>query len=325
MLERMKMMKPVGVILDQCLNLQAGEQFLVLADTDNLRIGQMFALAGQERGAETIFLTYSPRTRHGEELPGIIADAMRAADAIVAPTAFSVNHTSARKRASDAGARLIFFPGCREEMFLDGCLDIDFTKQAEIITDLSEILEKGEHVHIATDDGRTDLKIDIQGRHAVPQNGICHEPGTISPPPCIETAVSPVEFTTEGVICIDGAIVPGGEVLEPFDIRFEKGRIVEIDASGKDGLLLKNLLSSYDDENIYAHVELGFGLNPRARIGRGVELEDEGEFGTIHLGIGNGITFGSSIRASGHIDLVVRHPIVAVDGKVVLQDRKLSL
>jgi hypothetical protein len=40
----------------------------------------------------------------------------------------------------------------------------------------------------------------------------------------------------------------------------------------------------------------------------GVELEDEGEFGTLHLGIGNGITFGSTIRAVGHVDLVVRHP-----------------
>ncbi len=325
MLEKMEMMKPVGVILDQCLNLQAGEQFLVLADTENLRIGQMFALAGQERGAETIFLTYKPRTRHGEELPGIIAEAMKAADAIVAPTAFSVNHTSARKAASDAGARLIFFPGCKEEMFLDGCLDIDFEAQAKIIASLSEILENGKDVHIASNDGRTDLKIDIRGRHAVPQNGICHAPGTISPPPCIETAVSPIEFTTEGVICIDGAIVPGGEVLHPFDIRFENGRIVEIDSSGPDGKLLRDLLESYEDEDIYAHVELGFGLNPRARIGRGVELEDEGEFGTIHLGIGNGITFGSSIRASGHIDLVVRHPIVTVDGKEILKDRQLNI
>ena len=53
----------------------------------------------------------------------------------------------------------------------------------------------------------------------------------------------------------------------------------------------------------------------------GVELEDEGEFGTLHLGIGNGITFGSKIRAVGHIDLVVRYPIVEVDGIVVLKDR----
>jgi leucyl aminopeptidase (aminopeptidase T) len=68
---------------------------------------------------------------------------------------------------------------------------------------------------------------------------------------------------------------------------------------------------------------MGIGLNPKAKIGRGIELEDEGEFGTTHLGIGNGITFGSSIRASGHLDLVIRHPIIEVDGKVILKDREV--
>jgi leucyl aminopeptidase (aminopeptidase T) len=74
---------------------------------------------------------------------------------------------------------------------------------------------------------------------------------------------------------------------------------------------------------MYCHVELGIGLNPNARIGRGIELEDEGEFGTLHLGIGNGITFGSSIRAVGHIDLVIRHPIVQVDDTIALKNREV--
>jgi hypothetical protein len=38
---------------------------------------------------------------------------------------------------------------------------------------------------------------------------------------------------------------------------------------------------------------------------------------------GNGIMFGSTMRAVGHVDLVVRHPIVEVDGKVVLKDRQV--
>lgn len=323
MIEKMAMMRPVGNILDKCLALKKGEQLLVLADTDNIDVGKLFALAGEERGAETMLLIYKPRTRHGEELPTVIAEAMKAADAIVAPTTFSVNHTNARKAASTAGARLIFFPGCKEQMFLDGSLDIDFVEQAKVIMRLSKVLDEGQRVRVRSNDGRTDLTLDIRGRKSVPQTGICHTPGTISPPPCIETAVSPVEWSTQGVAVIDGAIVPGAEVVEPVELRFEAGRIVSIDAAGKDGRYLDNLLRSYNDENIYAHVELGFGLNPNARIGRGIELEDEGEFGTVHLGIGNGITFGSSIRASGHIDLVIRHPIVEVDGVVVLKDRQV--
>jgi len=51
----------------------------------------------------------------------------------------------------------------------------------------------------------------------------------------------------------------------------------------------------------------------------------EREFGTLHLGIGKGITFGSTIRAVGPIDLVVRHPIVEVDGKGVLKERYVPI
>jgi leucyl aminopeptidase (aminopeptidase T) len=323
MIEKIAMMRSVGNILDSCLAIKPREQLLVLTDADNLAVGKLFALAGEERGAETILLVMKPRTRHGEELPPVIAQAMRHADAIVAPTTFSVNHTSARKAASDAGARLIFFPGCQEKMFLDGSLDIDFVEQAKVIMRLSGAFDAGERVRVTSNDGRTDFTLDIKGRKSVPQTGICHKPGTISPPPCIETAVSPIEHSTEGVAVIDGAVVPGGEVLDPFQITIKKGRIVDIDASGKDGRKLKELLASYNDENMYCHVELGVGLNPKARIGRGVELEDEGEFGTLHLGIGNGITFGSTIRAVGHVDLVVRHPIVDVDGKTVLKNREV--
>lgn len=325
MIEKIAMMRSIGNILDQCLALKKGEQLLVITDSNKLEIGKLFALAGEERGAEAIFLAIKPRTRHGDELPSVVADAMRAADAIVAPTTFSVNHTTARKRASEAGARLIFFPGCEEAMFTDGSLDIDFVEQSKVIMRVSKVLDEGRRMRVTSSDGRTDFSFDIEGRSSVPQTGICHDPGTISPPPCIETAVSPLEWTTEGVAVIDGAIVPGGEVIDPVRIELAEGRITKVDESGKDGRYLSELLSSYDDENIYCHVELGIGLNPKAKIGRGIELEDEGEFGTAHLGIGNGITFGSSIRASGHIDLVIRHPIIEVDGNVILKDREVKV
>ena len=185
---------------------------------------------------------------------------------------------------------------------------------------LSKCFDQANAIRVTSDDGATDFTINVHGRKSVPQTGLCHLPGTISPPPCIETAISPIEGSTDGVAMIDGAIVPGGEVLNPFRIELREGRIASIDNSQKDGRTLQALLESYNDQNMYCHVELGVGLNPKAKMGRGIELEDEGEFGTLHLGIGNGITFGSSIRAVGHVDLVIRHPIVEVDGTTVLKN-----
>lgn len=322
-MRRMFMMRSVRNLLEQCLNVKPNENLLVLTDTNKIEIAEMFALVGQEMGAEVVLTVMTPRTRHGEEPPRIVAEAMKAADAIVAPTTFSVNHSSARKAASDAGARLIFMPDACDEVFLDGSLEVDYFEQKKKIDKLAKILAEGKHIRIRSPLG-TDISMDVTGRHAVPQTGICHEPGTISPPPCIEVAVAPLEETTAGVMYIDGAVVPGGPCVEPVKVVFEKGRIVSIEG-GQDAERLKTTLESYNHPNVYCAVEMGMGMNPKAKIGQGGPLEDEAEFGTMHIGIGNGITFGSSIRAPGHCDLVMRDAVIEVDGKLIMKNRELLI
>ncbi|MEK4535980.1 hypothetical protein NST21_11680 [Peribacillus sp. FSL K6-1552] len=322
-IRKMFMMKSVQTILKTCLNIKPGENLLILTDTNTIEIGEMFSIVGKGLDAEVVMTIMSPTTRHGEEPPRIIAEAMKAADAIVAPTTFSINHSNARKAASDAGARLIFMPDANEEVFLDGSLDIDFFAQKKKIDKLSAILDAGNFLSISSELG-TRLTMKISGRQAVPQTGICHDPGSISPPPCIESAVAPVEGTTEGIMYVDGAVVPGRACHEPIKIMFKEGKIVLIEG-GEDAKMLEQTLKSYNHPNIYCAVEMGIGMNPKAKIGRGGQLEDEAEFGTMHIGIGNGITFGSSIRAPGHCDLVMRNPVIEVDGKILMKDGEIFL
>jgi leucyl aminopeptidase (aminopeptidase T) len=322
-LDRQFMMRPARRILEQCLNVQPGEELLVLTDTTTGAIGEIFALVGHEMGAEVTMLSMAPRGRHGEEPPAIVAAAMAASAAIVAPTSFSVNHTEARSRASAAGARLIFMPDAVDEIFRNGSLDIDFEAQSRVIGRVADVLERGSHVTVRSPLG-TRLDMEIGGRRPVPQTGICHAPGTISPPPCIEVAVAPLEETTHGVMYVDAAVVPGGPCREPIKLTFEAGRIEAIEG-GEDADRLRATLASYDDPNIYCAVEMGMGMNPNARVGASSSLEDEAELGTMHIGIGNGITFGSSIRAKGHCDLVMRDAIVEVDGQAVLEDRRVMV
>jgi leucyl aminopeptidase (aminopeptidase T) len=214
-------------------------------------------------------------------------------------------------------------PDVCDAIFLDGSLEIDFLAQKKVIDRIAAVLEHGSTVRVRSPRG-TDIRMSIANKHAVPQSGICHEPGTISPPPCIEVAIAPDEGTTEGVMFIDGATVPGGPVSEPIKVVFSRGRISSIEG-GKDADRLKAMLAGYADPNIYCPVEMGMGMNPNARIGQGGPLEDEAEIGTMHIGIGNGITFGSSIRAVGHCDLVMRDAVVEVDGVAVLSDRQIRL
>lgn len=321
--ERDFMTKPVRTILEQCLAVRPGEELLVLGDTGTAEITADFARIGRELGAEVTELTMTPRTRHGEEPPAIVAAAMAASAAIVAPTTFSVNHSNARTAASAAGARLIFMPDACDEVFRNGSLDIDFLERKEVIDRVAKVLEAGRRATVASALG-TRLQLEIEGRRPVAQTGICHEPGSISPPPCIEVAVAPVEGTTEGIMYVDAAVVPGGPCKEPIVLRFEAGRIVSIEG-GEDADRLRATLAGYDDPNIYCAVEMGMGMNPNAHVGSSSSLEDEAELGTLHIGIGNGITFGSSIRASGHCDLVMRDAIVEIDGRTILADRQVHV
>jgi len=47
--------------------------------------------------------------------------------------------------------------------------------------------------------------------------------GAFTVTPCLESTVGPVEWTAEGTLVVDGVVVPGGMVKQPFEIVFEKG------------------------------------------------------------------------------------------------------
>lgn len=323
-MRRLAWVKSAKTLLDDCLNVKPGEELLIVTDTNQLPIAELLAMLGQERGAETMVLTMTPRTRHGEELPRVVAAAMKAADACLAPTTFSVNHTKARAEASAAGMRLVFMPGVSEAVFTSGSLEVDYKANAVTIEKMAAAMTEASMAHVTSAEG-TDLWVEIAGRESVAQTGIVDAPGKISPPPSIECAIAPLEGKTHGVWVIDGPIVPpGGMVAEPVSVHFEAGRITRIDG-GPSAERLRDLLESYNDPNMYCPVELGVGLNPKVRCGQGIQIEDEAEFGTMHIGLGSGITFGSSIRAVGHVDVVAMHPVLDLDGRVVLKDRQVLL
>lgn len=321
-MRRLPWVKSAKTLLDSCLNVKPGEELLIVSDTNQLAIAELCAILGQERGAETMVLIMSPRTRHGEELPKVVAAAMKAADACLAPTTFSVNHTRARTEASAAGMRLVYMPGVTEDVFTSGGLELDYKGNAKVIERMANLLTAAKTAHVTSPEG-TDLWVDIAGRTSVAQTGIVDAPGKISAPPSVECAIAPIEETTHGVCVIDGPIVPpGGMVTEPVWVHFEKGRISKIEG-GSSAKQLKDLLESFNDPNMYCPVELGIGLNPKVKCGRGIPLEDEAEFGTMHIGLGSGITFGSTIKAVSHMDVVMMNPVLELDGQVVLRNRQI--
>ena len=82
-------------------------------------------------------------------------------------------------------------------------------------------------------------------------------------------------------------------------------------------------MASFRDERVYVVAEIGFGLNPAGRLS-GRMLEDEGVLGTMHIGIGNNLSYGGTNNTPVHIDLILKEPTCIVDGTYIYKDGTLQ-
>ena len=68
--------------------------------------------------------------------------------------------------------------------------------------------------------------------------------------------------------------------------------------------------------------ELGIGTNDKARL-TGVILEDEKALGTVHVAFGSNATFGGTVEAGVHLDVVMLAPTLYLDDELVMKNGKL--
>ncbi|KON30855.1 leucyl aminopeptidase, partial [miscellaneous Crenarchaeota group-15 archaeon DG-45] len=88
-MEWARMMRGAKTILDDCASLRAGEQVLIVTDTELLDIGQVLAAVAYERDAEPVLVVIRPRAADGQEPPDPVAEAMKRADVVLAPVSRS--------------------------------------------------------------------------------------------------------------------------------------------------------------------------------------------------------------------------------------------
>jgi 2,5-dihydroxypyridine 5,6-dioxygenase len=131
----------------------------------------------------------------------------------------------------------------------------------------------------------------------------------------------------EGVAIIDGTMVGmaeiEGRVEDPFEITFEKGRLVKI-SGGKDGKKLKSLLDILGEEG-RRFAELGVNSNPFAPkkfVGGRLDLAIAGH---VHIGLGRNEMIGGNLKANCHFDLQMTWATLLLDGKPILEDGNLKI
>ena len=318
------MMKGARKLVDVCGKVQAGEKVLILSDFAKVSIAQAIAAAVHQKNAEAVISLMPPRNMHNEPLPDTVAEAMKKADIIFAPTKWSIAHTEARVAATKAGVRIINMPSYEEETLISGGIDLDFEKQAPLVEKVAAVLTEAKVARVVTPLG-TDITLGIEGRSGAALTGLAHKPGVFCTPPDVEARVTPVEGTSQGVIMVDGSIpVPEiGVITQPIKVTVQGGNAVKIEG-GKQAHLFSDILAKANDPGAYNIAELGIGLNPMSKI-IGVMVEDEGSLGTVHIAVGTSAAFGGKVRTHLHLDMMIRQPTVTLDGKVILDKGRLYI
>jgi leucyl aminopeptidase (aminopeptidase T) len=280
---------------------------LIVTDTLRLRIAKSLYDTAREMDCDAIMMTMPPRSRHGEEPPRAVAEAMRSVDVVIAPTTMSLTHTRARKQANDAGVRTASMPGVTEQMMVEGGLTANPREVMEHTRRLAETFKGASEIRITSELG-TDISFEVDASKWNLDVGCCRQKGCSTNLPAGEVYTAPENCT--GTVVIDGSMA-GLELLKnPLRIRVEEGLAVDVQGDrAKEVLKIINPLGD-EARNI---AELGIGTNPRARI-IGVVLEDEKVRGTAHIALGDNSTIGGNVVAGVHLDAIIRKPRVFADG-----------
>jgi aminopeptidase len=307
--------RAVSAVVRDCLGVTEGEEVLVVCNPATQDLGERMRSEAAEAGADATLAVMAERASHAAEPPGPAAEAMAAADVVLAPTVQSLSHTAARKRASEAGARIATLPGVTEEM-LARVMSADMEGLRRKGRAIAEALDRSSEGRITCPNG-SDLRLSLEGREAIPDAGELGERGAFGNLPCGEGFIAPADGS--GTLVIDGSMAGIGLVTDPVELVVEAGHLTS--ARAGQGMAFMELLAAHGEDGTNV-AELGIGTNEKAKL-TGNILEDEKILGTAHVAFGASAAIGGRIQVPVHLDCVVMRPTVELDGEPIVRDGEL--
>jgi leucyl aminopeptidase (aminopeptidase T) len=309
--------RAVAAVVRDCLGVKAGEVVVVVCDATTQGLAESLRSEASNAGAEAVMTLMDARDMDGVEPPAPVAAAMARADVVIGATLKSISHTVARRTANDAGARVATLPGIEEDVLarmMSADMDEIRRRGAEIAAALTDASE----ARITSGNG-TDLRLGLEGRDGMSDDGNLTADGAFGNLPCGEGFISPLEGTAVGRLVVDGTIASYGLPDSPADLRIEGGHLVE--AAGDAGEWLMKTLKGAGAEGTNV-AELGVGTNEKAELSANL-LEAEKILGTVHVAFGASAGIGGTVQVPVHIDGVVTRPTLELDGEAILRDGQL--
>jgi leucyl aminopeptidase (aminopeptidase T) len=309
-----QLMTGARTVVRECLNIKPLEKVLVLTDRKMLKIGKVLYDASSEINLETILMVMEPTGRDGAEPPGIVAQAMKNSDVVIAPTYYSLSHTKARREACANGARIASMPRVQEFSFTKGGLTADYQEVEKLGRLMRTAVEQCNMINVTSKNG-TNVNMSVEGRKWHDATGVLHEAGKWDNLPSGEVCTAPIEGTTNGTIVFDYFSDYGNRVK----LVVEDGIVKNVENSPRLVKLFEQL-----GEKARIIAEIGIGCNPKAKIINNI-LEDEKVMGTVHIALGNNVEGGGSNYTPFHQDGIIVRPTLKADEKILIDNGKWKI
>lgn len=314
-------------------NIKPGNRVLILSDTaHDPRVWQAVMTILADLGAEATLALFERRPADYYNPPEAVCEAMMKSDFNILLASTGMLHCSANFRAMEAGIPAI----C-----MDGGMTLEMFQSGAVTEDMRMVAVRKHYVanNVFGPDAKecrvtsrfgTDFTYSVAGRITQPplppeefdQYKIINFAKDENRPgnnllyylfPTGEFNVAPEEYSANGKLVIDLTMHHIGRVFTPIELTVKDGRVVSIDGDA-DARILRDYLQTYGDENAYlCPAEASVGVNAKAVV-RGIQREDKNIMGTLHFGLGTNIDVGGSIRSNIHMDGVILHPTLYVDG-----------
>jgi len=306
--------------LKDCIKLRRGESILILSDDPLSKLGMQFYEIAKMHSQNAHLLIIPTIPHHGYEPPKSVSLLMASSSAIVLLTSHSLSHTQARRRASKNGSRIISLPGITNESLIR-TLTGNYKEIIHLSRKIADILTIGRSALLTTPAG-TQLTFSLSRMKGYADTGMVHEPGQFSNLPAGEGCTAPVYGSTQGILVIDGSFPEIGLIQTPVRMTVKDGYVIRI-TGGSEAEKIRKILKHFGKEakNI---AEIGIGTNSKAKI-TGCTLEDEKVLGTVHVALGNNLSFDGKVAVPCHFDSVLLNPTLVIDRKTILENGEIQV
>jgi leucyl aminopeptidase (aminopeptidase T) len=311
-----KLEKVAKLVLFDCLELQPKQSILIVSEVKQFPAALAFHSVAAKAHVEIVSLEISDRQGSTPLLSALSRKLIQAADLTLILLS-KLDHESLNWLRQQNRTRVVLFSQIDDEAVVQA-LEFDQRRIRDRCRKLADILSIGRNLQLTTMNG-TSLKMSIAQNHGTAEIiPLLPEVFYASLPPG-RAYVTPVVNSVEGEVMLNGVAGSHGGSSSLIYLRIVDGRITFIKGGKAANDLRRRLRQS--GTNARMVVEMGFGLNDKARLGNS-EFEDEKVLGTAHLGFGSAMKSGSKIPeiyARG----ILQQPSVTIDGKKIFEQGEI--